>query len=50
MICLKPLAPHSPDAALADGLNRRAFPENEYVPMSHMLTGTKDGGMDVLGV
>ena len=50
MICLKPLAPHSPDAALADGLNRRAFPENEYVPMSHMLAGTKDGDMDVLGV
>ena len=44
------MAPRSPDAALADGLNRRAFPENEYVPMNHMLAGTKDGDMDVLDV
>lgn len=50
MICLKPLVPNTPDAALADALNRRAFPENEYVPMAGMMAEVPRGEVEILGV
>lgn len=47
---LIPLTRNSPDAEEAERVNKESFPENEYVPLSDLLTAVENGDMDMLGI
>ena len=47
---LRPLRRDSEDALIAEEVNKEAFPENEYVPLSDLFTAVENGDMEMLGI
>ncbi|MBO4877811.1 MAG: GNAT family N-acetyltransferase [Ruminococcus sp.] len=47
---LRPIYRGTVDADYAEEINKESFPDNEYVPLSDLLSAVENGDMEILGI